>query len=120
MKPEFKPGNNIAMKVPTHEFDQTVHFYGDVLGLERDQTAEQTAPGACCFKFGDKTLWIDSVATISQAEIWLEIIADDIEAAAQYLQQHNCVRRDEIEPLPDGFKGFWVSNPANIIHLVSD
>jgi hypothetical protein len=29
------------------------------------------------------------------------------------------VRRDEIEPLPEGFKGFWISNPANIIHLIS-
>ena len=56
MKPEFKPGNNIAMKVPTHEFEQTVSFYRDVLSLERDEFAEQNAPDACFFKFGDKTL----------------------------------------------------------------
>ena len=34
MKPKFKPGKNIAIKVPVHEFDKTVAFYRDILGFE--------------------------------------------------------------------------------------
>lgn len=72
------------------------------------------------FKFGDKVLWVDRVETISQAEIWLEIVTDDLDAAAEYFQQRDVVRCDEIEPLPEGFKGVWISSPSNIIHLVTN
>jgi len=56
----------------------------------------------------------------SQAEIWLEIVTDDIEAAAKHLKYHECVRCDEIETLPNDFRGFWVSSPSNIIHLINE
>lgn len=117
MKPRFAPGPNIAMKVPVHEYQQTVSFYRDVLGLEPIDHTPET--GTIRFRFGDKTLWIDRVATVSQAEIWLEIVTDNIEEAADWLSDHGCARRDEIEPLPNGFSGFWVSAPGNIIHLVT-
>jgi hypothetical protein len=29
------------------------------------------------------------------------------------------VRCDQIEPLPEGFEGFWIANPAAIAHLVA-
>ncbi|RUO29759.1 hypothetical protein CWE12_07240 [Aliidiomarina sedimenti] len=117
MKPVFTPGANIAMKIPTHEYQTTVHFYREVLGLE-ELTSDE--PGATPkFAFGDKVLWLDSVAALSQAETWLEIVTNDIEAASAYLKEQGCHRRDEIEPLPDDFKAFWISSPANIIHLVS-
>lgn len=44
---------------------------------------------------------------------------DDIPGASCHFDEHRCPRRDEIELLPEGFKGFWVSSPANIIHLVT-
>lgn len=28
MKPNFRPGKNIAMKVPSHEFEKSVFFIG--------------------------------------------------------------------------------------------
>jgi hypothetical protein len=32
----------------------------------------------------------------------------------------DCIaRRDEIEPLPEGFEGFWIASPASIIQIVS-
>lgn len=65
-------------------------------------------------------LWIDRVTTVSQTEIWLEVITDDMDAAEEYLQTNEVVRCDEIEPLPEGFEGFWISSPANIIHLVTN
>ena len=118
MKPIFRAGRNIAMKVPTHEYKPTIAFYRDILGLKQITEPAHSTTESVRFDFGGKVLWIDNVAGISQAEIWLEVITDDIERASKYFVQNQCVRRDEIEVLPDGFKGFWLSNPANIIHLV--
>lgn len=113
--PKFFPGDNIAMKVPSHEFEATVSFYRDIVGL---RLVEEAAP-AFVFEFGDKRLWIDKVDHISQAEVWLEIRTDDIQGAQEYFESRGIVRRDEIEPLPDGLAGFWIVSPSNIIHLVT-
>jgi len=120
MKPKFTPGKNIAMKVPVHEFDKTVTFYRDILGFQEIDASSPADIDSVIFKFGDKNLWIDKKSEISQAEIWLEIMTDDIESASAYFEESNCVRRDEIEPLPEGFKAFWLANPANIIHLINE
>ena len=70
MNPRFLPGRNMAMKVPTHEYTSTVAFYRETLRLKEltpnDADGEQTPR----FEFGDKVLWLDRVAGISQAEIW--------------------------------------------------
>lgn len=110
----FEAGRNIAMKVPPHLYEATVQFYRDVLGL-KELTRHNPSVG---FEFGSNYLWIDSVVGISQAETWLEIVTNDIEAAAKHLKAAGVVRCDEIEPLPEGFNAFWVSSPASIIHLV--
>ena len=116
MKAQFKPGNNIAMKIPAHEYSNTLRFYRDVIGLTPiPSCGEGDTPR---FEFGDKVLWLDCMPGLSQAEMWLEIVTDDIDQAAAYLDQQGCHRRDEIEPLPDGFKAFWIASPSNIIHLV--
>lgn len=54
-----------------------------------------------------------------QAEIWLEVVTDNIQAASAHLKSAGIVRCDEIEPLPKGMKAFWVSNPASVVHLFS-
>lgn len=113
-QPTFAAGRNIAMKVPPHLYEATVRFYRDVLGL-REITMH--APSVV-FEFGVNNLWIDRVVGISQAEIWLEVVTNDISSASKHLNSAGIVRRDEIEPLPEGFQGFWVSSPASIIHLV--
>lgn len=117
-KSQFEAGRNMAMKIPPHEYEDTVRFYREVLGLK-----EISSPGSDetpRFEFGDKVLWLDRVSSMSQAEIWLEIVATDVDHASTYLEEQGCHRRDEIEPLPEGLKAFWVSSPANIIHLVSE
>ena len=103
------------MKIPSHEYLPTVKFYRDTISLHQIQDMLPEI----VFEFGDKRLWLDKVDHISQAEIWLEIRTDDITAAAEYLGQKDVIRCDKIEPLLPGFEGFWISNPANIIHLVS-
>ena len=120
MKPNFKPGNNIAIKVPPHQYEQTVSFYRDILGLDQISSSTVDSDDSVMLQFGDKNLWIDRVPTLSQAEIWLEIQTDNIEQAAATFEKANIARRDEIEPLPQGFSGFWISSPADIIHLVSE
>ena len=114
MKPKFTAGRNIAMKIPPHEYDATVRFYEDILGLPKLQVY---APDIV-FEFGDKNLWLDKVDGVSQAETWFEVYTDDLEAAAEYLDENGVVRRDEIEELPDDFEGFWITNAGGIIHLV--
>ncbi|SEO89162.1 VOC family protein [Aquisalimonas asiatica] len=117
MSVEFKPGKNIAMKIPTHEYESTVRFYREILRFrELTGNGENDTPK---FEFGDKVLWLDRMPGLSQSEIWLEVVASDIGEASEYLKDQGCHRRDEIEPLPSGFKAFWVSSPSNIIHLVS-
>jgi hypothetical protein len=29
------------------------------------------------------------------------------------------VRCDRVEPLPEGFEGFWIASPASIVHLLA-
>lgn len=114
MKPEFTAGRNIAMKVPPHAYDATVRFYGDVLGLE---PLRNHLPHVG-FEFGGKQLWIDRVGGLSRAEVWLEIVTDDVAAAAAHFERAGVVRCDEIEPLPQGHQGFWIMDPASIVlHL---
>jgi catechol 2,3-dioxygenase-like lactoylglutathione lyase family enzyme len=110
----FSAGRNIAMKIPPHLYEATVRFYRDVVGLRQ---LEKHLPFVV-FEFGANQLWLDNVPALSQAEVWLELATDDLTAAAQYLNQANVVRCDEIEPLPEGFDGFWIANPASIIHLI--
>jgi catechol 2,3-dioxygenase-like lactoylglutathione lyase family enzyme len=113
-KVTFAAGRNIAMKVPPHAYEATIQFYRDVLGLP-EITKHAPSVG---FEFGANNLWIDRVPGISQAEIWLEAVTDDIASASEHLQSAGVVRCDEIEPLPAGFQAFWVASPASIIHLI--
>lgn len=115
MAAKFAGGKNIAMKVPPHQYDATVAFYRNILGLEQ---IGGLAGDAVAFKFGSNTLWIDKVPAMSQAELWLEIVTDDTAAAAKLLADAGVVRCDEIEKLGKDLDAFWISNPASIIHLV--
>lgn len=115
--PTFTGGTNIAMKVPSHEWEATVGFYRDVLGLTALDPVD-TDPPSVRFALGPVQLWIDRVDGLSQAELWLEVGTDDVAGAARHLDAAGVVRRDEIEPLPDEVDGFWIANPASIIHLV--
>lgn len=113
-KPAFSAGRNLAMKIPAAQYDATVTFYRDVLGLTpvRDAEPDQV------FEFGDKHLWLDPVEGLDKAEIWLEVHTDDLTLAKAWLEQAGVDRRDDAEPLPAGFDGLWIANPAGVIHLL--
>jgi catechol 2,3-dioxygenase-like lactoylglutathione lyase family enzyme len=116
MSVKFEAGKNIAMKVPSHQYEATVRFYRDVLGFEQIGGPAGEAIG---FKFGGSNLWIDNMPGMSQAEIWLEVVTNNTADAARALQKAGIARCDEIENLGQGFDGYWVSSPASIIHLVN-
>jgi catechol 2,3-dioxygenase-like lactoylglutathione lyase family enzyme len=120
MKPTFTPGDNIAIKVPAHEYTATVAFYRDVLGLAIVEQREEVFGDSTAFDFGGKCLWIDCVDSISQAEIWLEVGSDNLAEAEQYLAEQQVRRCDAVEELPAGFDGFWIASPSNIVHLVAE
>ena len=118
-KPVFKAGKNLAMKVPPELFAETVAFYQSILGLPLAQLETQEVGDSVVFDFDGKNLWIDSREGISRAEIWLEIVADDVAAADSYLTAMGCVRCDDVEMLPPGFNGFWIRGPGSVIHLIN-
>lgn len=113
----YSAGKNIALKVPDHEFHETVKFYREILGFEDAFDYTDTATSVAV-KFGSNILWIDRVTTLSQSEIWLEIKTDNIENARAELQSKGVQTRESLEPLPANIEGFWIAGPGNIIHLL--
>lgn len=110
----FAGGRNIAIKIPPHEFDATTRFYRDVLELAQISSYLPSV----VFEFGPNLLWLDRVDTIKQAEVWLELRTPNTAEAAEHLAGCNVVRCDTVEKLPEGFDGFWIASPANVVHLV--
>jgi catechol 2,3-dioxygenase-like lactoylglutathione lyase family enzyme len=113
--PHFRGGPDIALRIPPSGFDATLAFYRDILRLP---VLDKYGPDFV-FQFGESRLWLDKVASLSQAEVWLQIITDDTAAARQHFTAHGVTRCDEIDSLPAGFDGFWVLSPSSIVHLVS-
>ncbi|HZF42445.1 MAG TPA: VOC family protein [Sphingomonadaceae bacterium] len=111
----MRPGKNIAIKVPSYRYDETVAFYRDALGLE----VAKTTDASTAFIFGAMTLWIDRVPRQSQVDVWLEMFADDGEAEVSRLVAAGVPKRDELEPL-DGVTGHWISDPAGTVVLVRE
>ncbi len=114
-KIEFRPGKNIAIKTPSHEFQALVEFYRDTLGFKVLKQGRNNVS----FEFGGKILWVDHVPHVTQAEIWLEVHCPQTDGARDYLRQKGVRFSEQVEPLDDGFPGFWISAPGNLIHLIA-
>jgi catechol 2,3-dioxygenase-like lactoylglutathione lyase family enzyme len=122
MTPIFRGGHNIAMKLPKAQFDRTVGFYRDVLGMEvTEDSGEAVAEGviqSASVRFGPVTLWLDRVDNYARADIWLELFTDDVDRATEHLAAYGVPVQDELEPLPSGMNAHWISNPVGIPHIV--
>lgn len=116
MSAEIKGGIDIAIKVPPHQYQQTLNFYRNVIGLE-EITDKPPATG---FVLGPNRLWIDEAPGMSQAEIWLELFTSDFQLAEKHVAENGVTRCDTVEPLPDGFKGGWIMSPCNIVHMLRE
>lgn len=104
------PGRNIAIKVPTHQWEDTVAFYRDRAGLKVTRELE----ASIAFEFGGITLWIDRVPHQSQSDVWIELFTDDPDAALVDLRSP---KRDELEPLTE-VTGHWTSDPSGTVILL--
>ncbi|MBY0158564.1 VOC family protein [Paenibacillus lautus] len=111
---QFIGGNNVAIKIPKHKYEETVHFYKEVLRLPylgfRD--------GSHAFQHGPNTLWLDCMLNYSQQDVWLEVNTEDPEEAARYLREHRVDRRDEVE-VYENSRGYWISDPCGTIIRVN-
>ncbi|QOT10892.1 VOC family protein [Paenibacillus sp. JNUCC32] len=111
---QFIGGNNIAIKIPKHKYEETVHFYKEVLRLPylgfRD--------GSHAFQHGPNTLWLDCMLNYSQQDVWLEVNTEDPEETARYLREHRVDRRDEVE-VYENSRGYWISDPCGTIIRVN-
>lgn len=120
MNGKFKGGINIAIKIPKVHFEKTLSFYRDILGFPLvEEFGENVSKSYSC-QFGPNKLWFDMVENYSQTDVWLELMTDDLESATEYLIENDVQIRDEIEPFPDGLKAHWISNPAGVIHLLTE
>ena len=104
------PGQNIAIKVPSFKWDDTVAFYRDRVGLKELKRTDDSV----AFHFGALTLWIDRVERQSQVDVWLELRTDDPGKAMKHL---GSPLRDELESL-EGIDGHWTSDPAGVVLLL--
>ena len=114
--PLFRPGANIAVKVPVAAFEATVAFYTETLGFR----VESRDASSVVIDFGGKHLWIDRVESIAKAEVWLEVATHDLAAASSHLAANGVERCDEVEALPEGMAAFWIKDPAAVVHLVTE
>jgi catechol 2,3-dioxygenase-like lactoylglutathione lyase family enzyme len=113
--PSFAAGTNIAMKLPERLYARTLAFYRDTLGLP----LLSESPDGAVVAFGAMRLHLDRVPAQSQTDLWLQVVAADTDAARAHLAAHGVASCDEVEPLPEGFDGFWIAAPSGTIHLVS-
>lgn len=109
-KAEFTGGNNIALKIPKFKYDETVHFYKEIISLP--YLGFISASHA--FQFGEITLWLDCMENYSRQDVWLEIQTNDRTAAAEYFQEKHIDRRDEVE-IHENSEGYWISDPSGTI-----
>jgi catechol 2,3-dioxygenase-like lactoylglutathione lyase family enzyme len=115
LRPSFRGGPNIAMKIPPSEYEATVSFYRDVIGLP---LLDSYRPDNV-FRYGSSLLWLDCVPELERTEVWLELLTPDTAITAEQLSRSGVERSDSVEVLPDGFDGFWIRSPASVVHLVT-
>ncbi|WP_096190489.1 VOC family protein [Evansella halocellulosilytica] len=113
-KAEFTGGSNIALKIPKFKYEETVHFYRDVLKLPYLGFISESH----AFQFGDTTLWLDCMENYSQQDVWLEIQTNQVQAVADYLRENDIHRRDEVE-VHENSDGYWISDPCGTILRVN-
>lgn len=111
--PTFRGGRNIALYVPANQFEATISAYRQ-LGIP---VAEESS-FAAALEFGPIRLHVVKSEEATRAEVRLEFITSDIEAAKTFLE--NTQFEVYPEPLPEPFAGFWTVSPASLIHLVTD
>lgn len=116
---QFSGGTNIALKIPKYKYEETVHYYKEILGLQvkEELITNPTVSRTHSVVFGPNTLWLDCVDNYTQPEIWLEINTQDVPGATSYLAQKGVTTKDEFEKIPND--KHWVTDPAGTVMILS-
>jgi hypothetical protein len=69
----LRPGRNTAMKIPFHQFEETVSSHRNLLQSRQLGSLSESIG----FDFDETDLWLDQVETASHAKIWLETVHKD-------------------------------------------
>ena len=113
--PAFTGGRNVAIKVPEHAFEATVAFYRDTLalsdGLRRRRAPRRSSSGRSGCGSTACRIW-------RRARCGSSWWPPTRRRPRQHLAAAGVVRCDEVEKLPPDLDGFWILNPAGIVHLV--
>lgn len=109
---KFEAGNHIILKIPKDTYDATVRFYRDILLLEvEEKTREDSAITPMAkVTFGSGTLWLDCIPDNTQSETWLQLQANDLTAALNYLHTNDIIKDDISATLPEG--GYRIQDPS--------
>lgn len=108
----FRAGNNIAIKIPIELYEETLHFYRDILLLETEeqQIDHPSIIKSTKVKFGDINLWLDAVPQKKETKIYLELNTNQMQNALDYLSTNKIqIAADEDEQSPDIQ---WIKDPA--------
>ena len=91
MEINFIGGINIAMKIPSEKYQETVAFYRDILLFDVEEVDVHYPPVLETHRlcFGANILWLDRVKDLTVSEIWLELATRDINSATNYLQAND-------------------------------
>lgn len=83
----FKAGNNIRMRIPTKMFEETLHFYRDILLLDSEEIffTQLNSLRLAKIIFGSINLWLHEIPDNAKPEIFLEINTNQINAALDFL-----------------------------------
>ena len=110
----IRGGDNIALKIPSYCYEQTVAFYRDTLGLPFARH-ELGSPG---FEFGRNTLWLDHVPRYARSDVWIQVRTADVDEVAARLAAQGVPIREEVEPYDD-VPGHWISDPSGVVIRLS-
>jgi catechol 2,3-dioxygenase-like lactoylglutathione lyase family enzyme len=118
--PQFTGGVNIAMKIPRQDYEPTVTFYRDVLGLAvtSEPSGTPSVPESHRVAFGPNILWLDRVDHGTRAELFLQLQTSHLDRATARLADHGTSTCDEVEQLPAEAHAHWIRNPAGVVHLL--
>lgn len=116
---KLEAGANIVMQIPADLYQDTVHFYRDVLlmDVEEGYNAQVVFAGAKV-AFGANTLWLQPVQEAGQASVLLEIRSSNPEATVAYLQVNSQATNPGLQHSKEGL--YTISDPAgNLLYITS-
>lgn len=119
MKVQFEGGINIAIKIPKSKYEQTVSFYKEILKLEvvERPITNPTVSRTHQVTFGSNIVWLDCVDNYTHSETWLELRANDVPTATDYLKSQGVETCDELERTPEDTH--WIMDPAGTVFILN-